>query len=167
MSVFPSKLVEITVECLAPSLLRCVHRGQGVSTVNCTSRAVPVTAAEIRVKENVPLWWFHLYFTQHRNVQLQIMSTLARITFVKTPGFLVCRGMVPHFLILIVQWFTILAWILESPGECLKLLILGPHQDPFHWHLCGKGPRSQYVLRFPECCQLYTSVNCCLYPISP
>lgn len=43
----------------------------------------------------------------------------------------VCPGMVPHFLILIVQWFTILAWILESPGEFMKILILGPHPGSF------------------------------------
>jgi len=46
--------------------VRCVHRGQGVSTVNCTSRPVPVTAAEIQAKENIPFWCFHLYFTQHK-----------------------------------------------------------------------------------------------------
>lgn len=83
------------------------------------------------------------------------MSKLSQITFVKTYGLLVCSSMVPHFLILIVQWFKVLAWILESPGEFMKILILGPHPGSFSLaQLCGKEPRSQYILRFPESCQL-------------
>lgn len=54
---------------------------------------------------------------------------------------------------------------LEPPGELLKILIRGPHPGPFSleslWE--GAGPRHQCVLRFSRCCQLYRSVNHCLY----
>lgn len=46
----------------------------------------------------------------------------------------------------IVQWFTILAWILESPGELLQILILGPHPASFSLESLWEGAQESIVL---------------------
>ena len=96
------------------------------------------------------------------------MRKLLWITFVKTHRLLVCPGVVPHFLIVLD------CAVVHNLGLDFRIT-WGAFANPNTWPppsilfvgISGKGPRNRYFLRFPESCQLYTSVNCCLNLISP
>lgn len=155
MRVFFTELMEITVEFQSP----VYFRGQYVSsTLNLISRPLSFVAAQMQGKENILPWCFHLYFTTH--LQKCVVSYYEKVTVnyactnSQTPG--------TAYHLLIVQWIS-LGLNVRTCGKLLKILILGPHPEPCTLKSLWEEAQASIFLRFPRCCQLYSSVKHCLY----
>lgn len=141
---------------------RCVCRGQRVFLFHCEPHIqtfiLSVTAEEIKGKENLRLWCFHLCFTQHR-----LWENCYELHLWKLADSWYVLALAPQFLICAVD---------HSLGLNVKNN-LGSFENPNTWPLPGtlftgisvsRGPGIPFFFLsgFLRCCQLYSSVNRCL-----
>lgn len=164
MKVFSTKLVDGDHSGVSACLPDVYIEISVYSTVNCVSRPLSVTAAEMQRQENILPWCFlQFYYTFTEMCSFRLWGSYCELHVYKLTDSWYVLAQHP------ITWLcseshTALAWMLEPPEELLKILILGPHPGPSSLGISvERGPGINIFLRFPRCCQLYSSVNHCLY----